>query len=68
MRTAGPPTMTRPMGGAHYPVASYGFSQEFGDYLRNLPLEPGRGTIVGRTLLEVVPFRSPTSWAIQSIR
>ncbi|WP_162304773.1 hypothetical protein [Sinorhizobium medicae] len=26
--------MTRPMGGAHYPVASYGFSQEFGDYLR----------------------------------
>ncbi|MDX0855271.1 GAF domain-containing protein [Sinorhizobium medicae] len=50
-------TMTRPMGGAHYPVASYGFSQEFGDYLRNLPLEPGRGTIVGRTLLEVGPVQ-----------
>ncbi len=49
--------MTRPMGGAHYPVASYGFSQEFGDYLRNLPLEPGRGTIVGRTLLEVGPVQ-----------
>ncbi|WP_018238842.1 GAF domain-containing protein [Ensifer sp. BR816] len=46
-------TMTRPMSGAHYPVASYGFSQEFGQYLRALPLEPGRGTIVGRTLLEV---------------
>ncbi|MQW69055.1 GAF domain-containing protein, partial [Sinorhizobium medicae] len=42
---------------AHYPVASYGFSQEFGDYLRNLPLEPGRGTIVGRTLLEVGPVQ-----------
>ncbi|PLU65993.1 histidine kinase, partial [Sinorhizobium medicae] len=50
-------TMTRPMGDAHYPVASYGFSQEFGDYLRNLPLEPGRGTIVGRTLLEVGPVQ-----------
>lgn len=50
-------TMTRPMGDAHYPVASYGFSQEFGEYLRDLPLEPGRGTIVGRTLLEVRPVQ-----------
>lgn len=49
--------MTRPMGGAHYPVASYGFSPEFGQYLRALPLEPGRGTIVGRTLLEVRPVQ-----------
>lgn len=50
-------TMTRPMGGAHYPVASCGLSQEFGQYLRALPLEPGRGTIVGRTLLEVRPVQ-----------
>ncbi len=50
-------TMTRPMGDAHYPVASYGFSQEFGEYLRALPLEPGRGTIVGRTLLEIRPVQ-----------
>ncbi|WP_033057206.1 GAF domain-containing protein [Sinorhizobium arboris] len=50
-------TMTRPMGGAHYPVASYGFSHEFGEYLRALPLEPGRGTIVGRTLLETRPVQ-----------
>jgi two-component system NtrC family sensor kinase len=50
-------TMTRPMGGAHYPVASCGFSQEFGEYLRDLPLEPGRGTIVGRTLLEGRPVQ-----------
>ncbi|MBL0373418.1 GAF domain-containing protein [Rhizobium sp. KVB221] len=50
-------TMTRPMGDAHYPVASYGFSQEFGQYLRALPLEPGRGTIVGRTLLEMRPVQ-----------
>ncbi|MCW0000767.1 GAF domain-containing protein [Pararhizobium sp. YC-54] len=50
-------TMTRPMGDAHYPVACYGFSQEFGEYLRDLPLEPGRGTIVGRALLEVRPVQ-----------
>ncbi|AIC31460.1 sensor histidine kinase protein (plasmid) [Rhizobium etli bv. phaseoli str. IE4803] len=50
-------TMTRPMGDAHYPVASCGLSQEFGQYLRALPLEPGRGTIVGRTLLEVRPVQ-----------
>jgi GAF domain-containing protein len=50
-------TMTRPMGDAHYPVASYGLSQKFGQYLRALPLEPGRGTIVGRTLLEIRPVQ-----------
>ncbi|MBP2234481.1 GAF domain-containing protein [Sinorhizobium kostiense] len=50
-------TMTRPMGDAHFPVASYGWSQEFGQYLRALPLEPGRGSIVGRTLLEVRPVQ-----------
>lgn len=50
-------TMTRPIGDAHYPVASYGLSQQFGQYLRDLPLEPGRGTIVGRTLLEVRPVQ-----------
>ncbi|TDQ16202.1 GAF domain-containing protein [Phyllobacterium brassicacearum] len=50
-------TMTRPMGDAHYPVSSYGLSQKFGQYLRALPLEPGRGTIVGRTLLEIRPVQ-----------
>lgn len=50
-------TMTRPMGGVHYPVASFGFSQEFDDYFRALPLEPGHGSIVGRTLLEVRPVQ-----------
>lgn len=50
-------TMTRPMGDAHYPVSSYGFSQEFDQYFRALPLEPGRGSIVGRTLLEIRPVQ-----------
>ncbi|WP_331373373.1 GAF domain-containing protein [Sinorhizobium chiapasense] len=50
-------TMTRPMGDAHYPVARFGFSQEFDQYFRALPLEPGRGTIVGRTLLGARPVQ-----------
>ncbi len=50
-------TMTRPMGDAHYPVARFGFSQEFDQYFRTLPLEPGRGSVVGRTLLEVRPVQ-----------
>uniref|UniRef100_UPI002FE2600C GAF domain-containing protein n=1 Tax=Sinorhizobium chiapasense TaxID=501572 RepID=UPI002FE2600C len=50
-------TMTRPMGDAHYPVARFGFSQEFDQYFRALPLEPGRGSVVGRTLLEVRPVQ-----------
>ncbi|WP_082929052.1 GAF domain-containing protein [Rhizobium aegyptiacum] len=50
-------TMTRPMGDVHYPVARFGFSQEFDQYFRALPLEPGRGSIVGRTLLEIRPVQ-----------
>ncbi|MDR6756817.1 GAF domain-containing protein [Mycoplana sp. BE70] len=50
-------TMTRPMGDAHYPVAGFGFSQEFDHYFRALPLEPGRASIVGRTLHEIRPVQ-----------
>lgn len=50
-------TLTRPMGDAHYPVAGFGFSKEFDHYFRALPLEPGRGSIVGRTLSEVRPVQ-----------
>lgn len=50
-------TLTRPMGDAHYPVAGFGFSQEFDRYFRALPLEPGRGSIVGRTLQEKRPVQ-----------
>src|SRR6516162_1927388 len=33
-------------------AASYGFSQEFNDYMARSPLPPGRGSIVGRVMLE----------------
>jgi GAF domain-containing protein len=44
--------ITRQKGAAHYWATSYGFSREESEYLRSIPLEPGRGHVVGRTLLE----------------
>ncbi len=31
---------------------AYGFSQEFIDYMRTVPVEPERGSVTGRALLE----------------
>ena len=47
-------SVTRPRGsgGPHYQAASVGFSPEWFDYMQTYPLEPGRGTLIGRTLLE----------------
>ena len=47
-------SVTRPRGsgGPHYHAASVGFSPEWFDYMQTYPLEPGRGTLIGRTLLE----------------
>ena len=47
-------SVTRPRGsgGPHYHVASVGFSPEWFEYMQTHPLEPSRGTLVGRTLLE----------------
>jgi GAF domain-containing protein/anti-sigma regulatory factor (Ser/Thr protein kinase) len=36
----------------HYHVASHGFSQEWFDFMQTFPLEPDRGTLIGRTLVE----------------
>jgi signal transduction histidine kinase len=44
--------ITRQKGAAHYWATSYGFSREQSEYLKSIPLEPGRGHVVGRTLLE----------------
>ena len=44
--------ITRQRGTKHYWVTSYGFSPEIAEYLKSIPLEPGRSSIVGRTLLE----------------
>ena len=38
--------------GSFYRSESYGFSSEFMNYVRNIPVKPDRGTAAGRALLE----------------
>jgi GAF domain-containing protein len=45
-------SITRQVGTKFYEAANYGYSAEFQDYVRNFAHEPGRGTVVGRALLE----------------
>jgi signal transduction histidine kinase len=45
-------TITRQKGKLFYRAASYGFSDEFIEFFKDLPIERDRGTIMGRTLLE----------------
>jgi GAF domain-containing protein len=45
-------TITRQKGTRFYRAASYGFSDEFIESLKDLPIERDRGTIMGRTFLE----------------
>jgi two-component system, NtrC family, sensor kinase len=46
-------TITREKNGAFYRAAeSYGYSREFLDHIKNIPLEPNRGNATGRALLE----------------
>jgi GAF domain len=40
--------ITRQKGNKHYWATSYGFPLELSEYLKSIPLEPGRGSIVGR--------------------
>jgi GAF domain-containing protein len=42
----------RPIGNAYPYVASYGFSQEFDEHMRDRPIVPGRGTVLGRAVIE----------------
>jgi GAF domain-containing protein len=44
--------ITRQKGDAYFRAGSYGFSSEFMDYVKDIPVEPERSTITGRTLLE----------------
>jgi signal transduction histidine kinase len=44
--------MAREQGGFHYQVAHYGTPPEYNDFVKTLPLSPGRGSLVGRVLLE----------------
>jgi signal transduction histidine kinase/CheY-like chemotaxis protein len=45
-------TITRQKDGVFYRAESYGFSPEFCELVRDVPVKPERGTITGRTLLE----------------
>ena len=45
-------TITRQLGGVFYRAETYGFSDEFMDYVGNIPIEPERGSAYGRVLLE----------------
>src|SRR5690348_1373364 len=42
----------RPKGSAFLHVASHGQPTEFDEYMRSHPIEPGRGSVAGRVLLE----------------
>jgi signal transduction histidine kinase len=49
----------RPTGSAFLHVASHGQPSEFDEYMRSHPIEPGRGTVAGRVLLEGKPVHIP---------
>src|SRR5450432_2699738 len=44
--------ITRRKGDAYFRAGSYGFSPEFMNYVKDIPVKPERATIIGRTLLE----------------
>jgi two-component system, NtrC family, sensor kinase len=44
--------ITRQKDGVFYRAEAYGFSQEFMDYVRSIPIQPDRGSAFGRALLE----------------
>ena len=45
-------SINRQQGENYQQVASYGYSDEFNEYMARHPIPPGRGSIVGRTVLE----------------
>jgi two-component system, NtrC family, sensor kinase len=47
----------RPIGDAYPYVASYGLSNEYNEYMRQRPLVPGRGTVLGRAVTEGRPVQ-----------
>ena len=47
----------RPEGDAYPYVASYGLSREYDEYMRDRPIVPGRGTVLGRAVTEGRPVQ-----------
>jgi signal transduction histidine kinase len=53
-------TIHRQLGTAYQEVATHGFPQDYREFvLRNLPFESGRGSVVGRTVIERKPIQVP---------
>ena len=52
-------TITRQKDGVFFRAEAYGFSDEFMDYARTVPIVPDRGSAVGRVLLEGVAVHIP---------
>ena len=43
-------TIVREKGAAYFWATTYGFPLELREYLKSVPIEPGRGNVVGRIL------------------
>jgi two-component system NtrC family sensor kinase len=52
-------TITRQKDGVFFRAENYGFSDEFMDYVRDVPVVPDRGSALGRALLEGVAIHIP---------
>jgi two-component system, NtrC family, sensor kinase len=47
----------RPDGNSYPYVASYGYTREYHEYVRERPIIPGRGTVLGRAVTECKPIQ-----------
>jgi GAF domain-containing protein len=47
----------RPIGNSYPYVASYGYTREYHEYMRERPIIPGRGTVLGRAVTECKPVQ-----------
>ena len=47
----------RPVGASYPYVASHGLTREYDEYMRERPLVPGRGTVLGRAITELKPIQ-----------
>src|SRR5262249_28393990 len=45
-------TITRQEGGAYYYATTYGIPSDDNEFLKGVPHEPGRGSVIGRTVTE----------------
>jgi GAF domain-containing protein len=52
-------TITRQKDGVFFRAENYGFSDEFNDYVKDVPVTPDRGSAMGRALLEGVVIHIP---------